>query len=588
MIISGDTMNGVVEPAQRVWNTWGMHMLVLLSFTVQVTLQVFAEIRRRRSSGILLGIVWSAYMLADTVAVYTLGHFFTTNSSVEHVLMVLWAPLLLVHLGGQDNITALSIEDNQLWLRHLQNLGVQVVATASVLYQSSMLSHPAWLRAATILMFMVGVLKYGERVWALKRASGEPSRGFVDIFQEKQWEQGADKLYHKMQMKISQVYDVFYGKSLVMFSPYGICIRVICPLATVAALLLFHLVGDKDGLNSMDVTATYILLVGALVLETTSAFRLIFPKMLKGRWCGRHHESIEELIYSSMQKAGIHSMYWSGSMGQLDLFDMCRRTRSSPLGKIATWMGRWGRWIRLDFSWSIPVPTEIIQMLMEMMSDENLDQSWPDGGEATHRLDPEKKTEEVILKWHIGTQVYLKWYKEQQAEEIHGFTKAIEALSNYAVFLLAAHPLPPPVFPYENPFTLKNIMKCAKHRSAGKHLLRLLSNRNARYNYGSDQICFTELYGDSVGKTFESGFQIGAQLITGGMSIDKSLALFWMEMLKKLEQKLGEDFHVKQLSNGGELLTFLTILVQEETESMEGDETPLAKPTWPVMSRGRR
>ncbi|KAF7010627.1 hypothetical protein CFC21_025023 [Triticum aestivum] len=567
MMISGDRMNGVVEPAQRVWNTWGMHMLVLLSFTVQATLLVFAGIRRRKSSAIVRVIVWSAYMLADTVAVYTLGHSFRTNRSSEHMLMVLWAPLLLVHLGGQDNITAFAIVDSRLWLRHLQNLGVQVAAAAYVLYQSSILSRPAWLRAATILMFVVGVLKYGERVWALKRANGQPIRGFVDIFQEKQWNQGADKVYHKMQIKISQMYDVFYGKSLVMFSLYGICIRAICPLATVAAFLLFHLVGDKDGLNSMDVTATYILLVGALVLEITSALSLVCPKLFRGRWCGRHIKSIEELTYSFFEKAGIHTMYWSGSMGQLDLFDMCRRARSSPVGKIATWMGTWGRWIRLDFSWSVPVPTEIIQMFMEMANG-NLEQYKMESDELLVTLFAnETRKEEKILEWHIGTHVYLKWYKEQQARDIHCFAKATEALSNYTVFLLAAHPLP-----YKGGCTLKNMMHCARHRSAGEHLLRLLSDRTAKYHVGaasSELECYGELDVESIDRTFEIGFEIGAKLISNGMSRDKSLARFWVEMLKKVELEYGEDFHAKQLSNGGEFLTFLTILVQKRPSGWE-------------------
>ncbi|KAK3000795.1 hypothetical protein RJ639_021112 [Escallonia herrerae] len=45
-------------------------------------------------------------------------------------LMALWAPLLLLHLGGPDTITAFSVEDIQLWLRHLVGLVVQVALGA--------------------------------------------------------------------------------------------------------------------------------------------------------------------------------------------------------------------------------------------------------------------------------------------------------------------------------------------------------------------------------------------------------------------------------------------------------------------------
>ncbi|XBI88537.1 hypothetical protein VPH35_026501 [Triticum aestivum] len=100
------------------WKEWGVQMLVLLSFALQVILLITAEIRRRKDSGVVRVVVWSAYLLADTTAIYTLGHMSVTSRLPrEHELVVLWAPFLLLHLGGQDNITAYSIEDNRLWLR---------------------------------------------------------------------------------------------------------------------------------------------------------------------------------------------------------------------------------------------------------------------------------------------------------------------------------------------------------------------------------------------------------------------------------------------------------------------------------------
>ncbi|KAM0920108.1 hypothetical protein ACQ4PT_007755 [Festuca glaucescens] len=87
--------------------------------------------------------------------------------------MALWAPFLLVHLGGQDNITAYALEDNK------QALAVQVAAAAYVLYESSVIGTEDNIRYAAILMFVVGALKYGERVWALQRASCSKERWYV-------------------------------------------------------------------------------------------------------------------------------------------------------------------------------------------------------------------------------------------------------------------------------------------------------------------------------------------------------------------------------------------------------------------------
>ena len=141
------------------WKEWGIQALVLLSFALQVILLITAEIRHRKDSGVLRAIIWSAYLLADTMAIYALGHMSLMSRSPEDQLIVLWAPLLLVHLGGQDNITAYAIEDNRLWLRHLQTFGLQVLATAYVLYASSILGSRTMLRPAAILIFVAGALK---------------------------------------------------------------------------------------------------------------------------------------------------------------------------------------------------------------------------------------------------------------------------------------------------------------------------------------------------------------------------------------------------------------------------------------------
>ncbi|GJN24512.1 hypothetical protein PR202_gb12256 [Eleusine coracana subsp. coracana] len=164
------------QAAVHAWREYGIQVLVLLSFTLQVILLIFAEFRRRVDSGVLRFFVWSAYQLAESIAIYVLGHMSVTGGirSPEHDLVAFWAPFLLMHLGGQDNITAYAMEDNKLWLRHLQTLAVQVAAAAYVLYASSIFSrshHSLLLQLATILMFLVGIVKSGERVWALRCAS---------------------------------------------------------------------------------------------------------------------------------------------------------------------------------------------------------------------------------------------------------------------------------------------------------------------------------------------------------------------------------------------------------------------------------
>nr|CAB3454233.1 unnamed protein product [Digitaria exilis] len=81
------------------------------------------------------------------------------------LLEVLWAPVLLIHLGGQHFITAYSIEDSELWRRHLVTLVSQLTRLPST---SSASLGPA---EVAILLFVVGILKFIRRPWSLENAS---------------------------------------------------------------------------------------------------------------------------------------------------------------------------------------------------------------------------------------------------------------------------------------------------------------------------------------------------------------------------------------------------------------------------------
>jgi hypothetical protein len=87
--------------------------------------QVFllsAPFRKRRRSRVLNGSLWVAYLMADYVATYLLGRLallvaVSGGDGTRPQLALLWAPFLLLHLGGQETITAFSMEDNTLWKR---------------------------------------------------------------------------------------------------------------------------------------------------------------------------------------------------------------------------------------------------------------------------------------------------------------------------------------------------------------------------------------------------------------------------------------------------------------------------------------
>ncbi|XBH75268.1 hypothetical protein VPH35_102056 [Triticum aestivum] len=345
----------MLEGPLHVWNKWAIQILVLLSFGLQIILLILASTRRCRSSTplwiCLRVLLWLAYLMADSTAIYTLGHLSISGWLPEHELVAFWAPFILLHLGSQDNITAYALEDNQLWPRHLLTLGVQAVGVGYVLYKH-MIYKPSMVIAA-YLIFMVGFLKYWERTCALKRATldnirssikSRPSRDEpIGSAENDTRVPGEEELllfaHHVLptcmgehigkvvKLELSLMYDILYTKATVMHHWYGYQLRAISPLATIVALLLFHSNG-KYGHAKMDVVITYILFGGALLLDIVSLVTVAMSTWtcdildnMEG-W-GKTLSSMIQSFRLRVKAASTRG--WSGSIGQYNLFDVSSR-----------------------------------------------------------------------------------------------------------------------------------------------------------------------------------------------------------------------------------------------------------------------
>ncbi|GLJ19049.1 hypothetical protein SUGI_0341950 [Cryptomeria japonica] len=99
--------------------------------------------------------------MADAVAISTLTTMMHNGGSAIYGI---WAPVLLLHLGGPDAINAYSMADNELWLRHAFNMVYQVSVAVYVVYSSALEGHAL---ASAILLLVAGAVKYGERILAL-------------------------------------------------------------------------------------------------------------------------------------------------------------------------------------------------------------------------------------------------------------------------------------------------------------------------------------------------------------------------------------------------------------------------------------
>ncbi|KAL4637084.1 hypothetical protein ACB092_03G055400 [Castanea dentata] len=190
-----------ISKVKQLWQRWNLRSFILFSIVVQFFLLFAAPLRKKTANKAVIMIIWAAYLIADWAASFAVGLVFdseekyTASGAINNtatylvtmnhgllstigsrsrddtgLLLVMWTPFLLLLVGGQDRITSFAIEDNELWLRHLIWLFLQIFTTGFVFYQSFHL-NTLWI--PTIFLLFAGTIRYAERIAALYLASSD-------------------------------------------------------------------------------------------------------------------------------------------------------------------------------------------------------------------------------------------------------------------------------------------------------------------------------------------------------------------------------------------------------------------------------
>ncbi|KAE9459299.1 hypothetical protein C3L33_08811, partial [Rhododendron williamsianum] len=156
--------------AQQLWSTWNIRVFVLVSLLLQCFLVLCASEKKRTNKGWLVTLISSAYYLAEWVAPFTIG--LISNRYIGCVsaagvinanLLAFWAPFLLLHLGGPDNVTSLSAVENDQWLVNRNRLCVKIWFAIIIIIQSLPNKPFHW---ASLMVFVAGVIKVVERIFS--------------------------------------------------------------------------------------------------------------------------------------------------------------------------------------------------------------------------------------------------------------------------------------------------------------------------------------------------------------------------------------------------------------------------------------
>ncbi|KAI5562399.1 hypothetical protein BDE02_15G051000 [Populus trichocarpa] len=372
------------EEVTNLWNKGEIRGMVFLSLLLQTILIIFGSQRKTIARSWIRILVWSAYLSADMVATVALGNLARSqgdsssdgSKKANNPVQAFWAPFLLLHLGGPDTITAYSIEDNELWLRHLLGLGVQVVVAFYVFSRS-------WgsgiLTFIAIPMFIVGIIKYAERTWVLSSSSSEglkksnlskfrpfyPLKALskkrdqalegkyllqaytflgISMFMMQDLVPGipaliksqvliskntAEDAFKVVEIELGLIYDMLYTKAPLIYSRAGIILRSISFLLTFTALISFQILIDKHAYSTIDITITYLLFAAAVFLEFYAFLCLVFSDWTMIWLTDEGGNALSSALYSLIRKL-TRSKRWSRSIAQYNLISSSIENR--PLG----------------------------------------------------------------------------------------------------------------------------------------------------------------------------------------------------------------------------------------------------------------
>ena len=630
-------MEIIPESLTSLWNKWELRVLVLLSLLCQVILITLGSRRKYIKGGAFISfIVWITYLLADWLAALSLGNL-ANNSGVvdiskskieskDQVLKALWAPFLLLHLGGPDTITAYALEDNNLWLRHLLGLLVQVTVAFYVFLWS-------WgnnaLTFVAIPVFVSGIIKYSERTWVLRATSPDQfeashsaspvadleydhvgpeseciHKGYFlfpllkalyadqrPTFSEGQrscslmvkegppTKEDAINAFQLVEVQLGFLFDVLYTKAAIIYTTKGLILRLISVLSIVSALAGF-IVATDNTYSRVDVVITYILFTGAVSLEIYAFVSLILSDWTK-RWLTKSKSSSPHFVYRSIsccRSILCHEKRWSGYMAQQNLVDFClKQTRligTNLFCKIYFELNmlRNRRWEKVDGDLKLFIFDQL-QEKYRVYERNRFD------GKVRRELlsykghnvkyggvigwSFEVDFDHSILLWHAATDIC--YYSDLPGHR-NGKRTVSKMLSDYLFHILLMHPLMLPKWSY----------RITHVQDTFNQAIRLFHRRKFPVKDSADackmliQLC-TQFQAVELFKKEKDGKSVLFDACHLGLQLQNNhkdelwdmICEVWIEMLAYAASQGEWRSHAQQLRSGGELLVHVALLMAE-------------------------
>ncbi|XP_058770169.1 uncharacterized protein LOC131643851 [Vicia villosa] len=673
----------------KVWNVLELRLLIVVSLFLQTVLVFWGNRRKYIVDKRLKLLIWFTYLSADWVATVALGILSKNNkdrkADSNSVIMAIWAPFLLVHLGGPDTITAYSLEDNELWPRRMLELLYQLAVAVYVVYRSWN-TNP--LKYVSVPILVAGIIKYGERTWSLWSGSSDrfresilppPDPGpnyakfmdeyaakkdegyhvtfdeinetnasasdlnpsaennisnpnipdgqalsdgfrfynipkclFADLilsfhdhkssksfFSESNWENA----FKAVEVELGLIYDMLYTKAGITYYYRGIFLKSVTFFCTLFAFVAFSFLVsikkeyfklDNKGHKhwNYDLIITFVLFIGAILLEIYAIIVLLSSSWVMN-WLSQHKNWRVDLLYKFISFCQFcfrlsHTIRWSNQMSQFNLISFCLKDEHVNCIKLQKLFRIYKYFEKSYYQKTKQVSDGLKELIFDQLKDKSEEATDTEACKklCAHKGDrvlikwncqnirdinhsiKEVEFDQSILLWHIATD--LCYLDDNESQNLNGVAlqscEKSQLVSNYMLYLLVICP-----------FLLPNGIGQIRFEDTCAEVDELLKER--KYMKKRSEVCKMILRVDTTISPSEVKGDRSKSVLFDACRLAKSLQSLeteenwskeskwemisnvWVEMLCHAASQCRGLNHAKQLSQGGEFLTHVWLLM---------------------------
>ncbi|CAN6552936.1 unnamed protein product [Malus baccata var. baccata] len=582
----------IPKELMKIWDVWNLRGCILLSLAIQVFLTLSAPFRQQCRSMLLLGLIWSAYLLSDWVAAVSIG---------------LWIPTILVFVAGTIKFGERTC---CLYLASLDHFGETVLPnpepgpdyeeTVKIFtkMRSVMVDMPSPTRPFHIgkginhqenpnvdgvsqeSLDDMGLLQESYHFFESFKGL---IVGFLLSFNDRErsryffLERTPVSAFQLIEYELSFMYEVLHTKVFVARHQIGYLLRLITFCSTIGALMLFAS-AEKDEFKKheygkFDIVLTYALLVGAIVLDTLS----VLLKLIFSDWTIIALRNIWSQCY--IPAWILKRRRWSGSVSQYNMIRNCLDERPEWVFAIGACVRVRGILDKIKvsfFSSSEEFTDELKGFVFKQLRIKSLEANnrrtdmeacLQRGDWALRRSSDYMKLKwsvkeyqyaESVLLWHIATEFYFA--KTVENADHNGRRKICKILSDYMFYLLVMqHKMMAPFL--GNWHIVFQDTRAEAKRFFSKHSISDHQNACAKITAVEAKFRSAAVKGSKSKSVLFDACFLAEQLENLDGDKWELMSGVWVELLSYASIKCRPIVHAQQPSRGGELLTFTWLLM---------------------------